>query len=810
MEVFIHPFRHAWRRIRKDPAASALAVLALGVGIGLTATMFSAVYGVALRGLPFPDSHRLVHLEYANPAAAPINVEVSIHDFRDWQAEQRSFEGLAAFYAGTVNLADEGYPERYNGAFMTAEAFDLLRERPLHGRGFAAGDDAPGAEPVAVIGHELFQKRYGSDPGVVGRTIRVNGEPATVVGVMKEGFRFPIKQDVWVPLRLDPAELERGDGITLEVFGRLADGVSVAEARAEMSTLAARLAALYPDSNEGLEAVLVKPYIREFTPEVITNLLWTMLGAVGFVLLIACANVASLLLARASARSKELATRLALGAERRRVVWDLLAEGLLLAAFGSLVGLALAHWGGGRLAAAIDAHPDPPYWVTPGLEPPVLAFVVFATVAAGLVAGLVPAFQASRLDVNALLKEEGRSSSFRIGRFSRVSVVAQIALACVLLLGGGLMIRTVVNLRSAELGFESGDVTTARIGLFESAYPEEADRARFWEDLIERLEAQPGAAAAAVTSSLPSASMDGRFYRLEGREVATRQEVPRSHFAAVSPGFFDTFEIPISTGRAFTAADREGAEPVVIVNRSFAERAWPGSSPLGQRLRFGREDREGEEPEPWRTVVGVVPDAWMNDFRDDDPAGLYGPIAQLDYRFMSVAVKTRTDPADFTSTLRETVLALDPDLPVYWVRTMDQVVAEGRFFYDLFGGMFAGFGLVALLLAAIGIYGVTAFSVGSRTREIGVRMALGAAPGQVQGMILRQGAVRLAVGLAFGLALGLAVSRLLAGFLFGVAPTDPATYAGIALFLGAVTLFACYFPAQRAMRVQPVEALRHE
>ncbi len=811
MYALVQPFRFAWRRLKRTPTASLLAVVAFGLGIGLTATMFSSVYGVALRGLPFPDSDRLVHIEYAPPPTGWGNVEVSIHDFRTWQEELRSFDQLAAFYDGTVNLADDGFPERYNGAFMTAESFDLLQVRPLHGRAFAAGDDAPGAAPVVILGYSIFRKRYGSDPSVVGRTIRVNGEPATVIGVMEEGFQFPIKQDVWVPLSLDPITLERGEGPTLEVFGRLRRGVASDEAQVELSTLAKRLAAAYPDSNQGLESVLVKPYIREYTPEAIVNVLWTMLGAVGFVLLIACANVAGLLLARASARSQELATRLALGAERRRVIWDLLAEGLMLASGGALLGLAFARWGTTELGRMVDAQPDPPYWVTPGLEPPVLLFMLAATLAAGLLAGLVPALQASRMDVNSLLKDESRGSSgFRIGAFSRFAVVGQIALACILLLGAGLMTRTIVNLRTADLGFATDRVMTARIGLFENAYPEPADRRHFWERLVETLEEAPDAALVATTSSLPTTGMDGTWYRLEGETYAERHDVPGGSLAVVSPAFFEVFDIPVRAGRAFNDADREGAEPVVIVNRSFAERHWPDSNPLGKRLRFGREDREGAEPEPWRTVVGVVADAWMNNLRDENGAGIYAPLAQLDYRFLSVAIKTRGEPAAFTNTLRQAVIGLDPDLPIYWPRTMDEVVAKERFLFDLFGGMFASFGAVALMLAAIGIYGVTAFSVGRRTREIGVRMALGARPGDVLRMILRQGTARLAVGLGIGLAAGLGVSFLLASFLFGVSPTDPLTYATIAVFLAAVTLLACLIPARAAMRVAPVEALRYE
>ncbi len=664
---------------------------------------------------------------------------------------------------------------------------------------------------MVIIGHDVFQKRYGGDASVVGQTIRVNGEPATLIGVMPEGFQFPVKEDVWVPLDLDPASTERGEGFLLEVYGLLREGVSAAEAEAETSTLAARLTAQYPVANEGLDAVRLQPYIREFTPETIINLLWTMLGAVGFVLLIACANVASLLLAQASSRAKELATRLALGAERRRVLGDVLAEGLLLSAGGAVLGVALARWGSALIGDLVDGHPDPAYWVTPGLEPPVLLFTLGATIAAGLIAALVPALQASRMDVNTLLKEESRSASgFRIGRFSRAAVIGQIALACVLLLGAGLMTRTIVNLRNADLGFAQDNVLSARIGLPASAYPEEADRVRFWETLVERLAEAPGAVAAAATSSLPATGMGGTWYRLEGEQYASRQDVPGANLATVSPEYFDAFDIPVRAGRAFTDRDSGQAEPVVIVNRSFAELHWPGESALGKRLRFGREDREGEEPEPWRTVVGVAADAWMNDLADDDQDGIYVPLAQVGRRFMSVAVKTRAEPMAFASTLREVVLGLDPDLPIYWLRTMDQVVAQERFFYDLFGGMFAAFGAIALLLAAIGIYGITAFAVGRRTREIGVRMALGAGPRDVLGLILRQGGARLGVGLGIGLLAGFGVSRLLAGFLFGVTPTDPLTFGAIAVFLAAVTLLACLVPARSAMRVEPVEALRYE
>ncbi len=806
MDAFLQSFRYAWRRLLRQPAATLLAVLALGLGIGQTTTMFGAVYGTALRDLPVPEGGRVVTAHYSNPSQGQNQLGVSMHDFADWRQQQRSLEGLAAFYNGTINLSDEGYPDRFSGAFISANFLDLLRVRPLLGRGFAAGEDQPGAEPVVILGHDVWRSRYGEDPRILGRTVRVNGKPSTVVGVMEPGFQFPHKEDVWVPLIRDPAQVERGEGIDTAVFGRLADGVTLEQARADLATIARRLAEQYPETNQGLEAK-VQPFTEGYIPEEIRRLIVTMLGAVVFVLAIACANVACLLLARASGRTRELATRFALGAGRRQVIWDLLAESLLLSVGGAALGLAIAHWGGQYISRLVLEHPDPPYWCAPGLEAPTYAFVLATTLMAALFAGLVPALQASRTDPGTMLRDESRTaSSFRLGRFLRAVVVGEIALACALLVGSGLMVRSIANLRTMDLGFETEGILTARIGLFETVYPEETDRRRFFDNLLERLAATPGVESAALTSSLPTSGRDGTAYAVEGKVYEQRNDYPATRLAAVSSNFFATFDIPILEGRGFSGQDREETQPVVVVNRSFADQEWPGKDPLGRRIRFGRGDQE----EPWLTVVGVAADAGMSDLGDDDQDGIYAPLAQHDRRFLSVAVATRGEPQAFAATLRQTVLDLDRDLPLYWLLTMDEVVAEARFFYDFFGALFATFGLAALLLAAVGIYGIMAFAVGRRTHEIGVRMALGAAPDTVLGMLLRQGTARLLVGLAIGLGLALGVSRLLAAFLFAVDPGDPTTFLGVAVFLTAVTLLACLFPALAARRVDPVEALRHQ
>ena len=807
MSTLLQDLRFGARLLLKTPALTAISVLALTLGIGLTATMFSIVYGAILRGLPFEQPERLLHLERNNLSRDIQSMEVPIHDLTDWRAHQRSFEDLAAFYTGTVNLSGTERAERYDGAFITANAFELLRVRPVLGRTFRRGEDVPGAEPVIVIGHTLWQSRYGGRASVIGETVRVNGAPATIVGVMPEKFEFPLSQDVWVPLRLDPLQLPRGQGQTLEVFGRLRDGVTVDAAAVELNGIARRLALEHPASNEGV-GVVIKPYTEEYINEEPRALLYTMLGAVFFVLLIACANVANLLLSRAALRSKEVGIRTALGASRGRVIRQFLAEAFLLAAAGATLGIGVAFLGVRLFNDAIGGT-NPPFWIDIRVDLWVLLFVVAVALLASLVSGAIPALQASRADVNEILKDESRgSSSFRIGRLSKALVMFEIALSCGLLVGAGLMIKSVAQLRTIDFGFPVDDVFTARVGLFETDYPDDASRRRFTDELDSRVAALPGVEAAAITSNLPALGSGRSQFALEGVTYAEDRDYPRARRLAVSPGFFTVFGVRPAEGRAFTGQDREGSLPTAIVNQSFARKHFGGRSPVGRHIQV----RNPENEQPWLTIVGVVPDMFETGLgdRNDMPEAMYLPLAQQPVRFMSIVARVRGHPAALSPQVRDAVSAIDADLPIYFVRSLREAIDRNTWFYRVFGTMFMIFGVVALFLAAIGLYAVMAFSVSRRTREVGVRMALGAQARDVVAMIFRQGAVQIAVGMILGLALAAGVSRLLRIVLFEVEPRDPAIFAGVALVLTTVGLLACLVPARRATRIDPIVALRLE
>ena len=804
--------RFGLRMLFKNPGLTAAAVLALGLGIGLATAMFSIVYGAMLRGLPVPEPERLLHLENADPSHDEPSLEVFLHDFLDFRERQKSFESLAAYRGGTLNLSgDTGQPERFNGTFITANGFQVLRVQPILGRSFLPEEDAPQGEPAAILSYGVWKKRYQGDPKVIGRPVRINAQSGTIVGVMPQGFAFPNNTEVWTPLRPDPTRTERGEGPTLEVMGRLRDGVTLEQARTEMNGIAKAIAAEHPKTNEGRVAV-VKPWMEEATGGEIASLLWTMLAACFAVLLIACTNVASLIMARVSRRTREIAIRSSLGAGRGRLVTQLLLESLLLSALGAVLGVVLAWWGIKLFNAAI-AGSNPPFWIRIAIDPTSLTFAVGVTLVAALVSGLLPALQASRTDAGEVLKDEGRgSSSLRLGRFTRAVVIAEVALSCLLLVGAGLMVRSIIAVRTLDLGFDPTHLFTARIALFDAAYPQESGRVAFFNDLLERLANQPGVAAVAATTNLP-ASGSGRWkYRLEGGAYPTERDVPTAHLAMISPGFFDVFGARLLAGRNFGRLDMADSQPVVIVNQSFAAKVWPRQDPVGKRIRL--EEEPNEKNPPWRTVVGVAPDLKIEGVGGDNtetPDGFYLPLAQRCPGFVSLAVRTRTaNPLALTSVVRQQVNALDRDLPIYFVFSMEQILADGRFFPNLFGSLFAIFGCAALVLAAVGIYGVIAFSVHQRTQEIGIRMALGAQRQNVLRMILNQGMLQLGIGLAAGLVLAFFASRLLASFLIGIQPRDPATFTLVSALLAAIAFVACWIPARRAMRTDPLTAIRYD
>lgn len=802
----IRDLRFGLRTLGKSRGLTTVAVATFALGIGLTTTMYSIVHG-ALRNLPFEEPEELLHLERNHLERGIDSMEVTLHDFRDWQRMQQSFEGLSGFYSGTANLADgSARPERHAAAFLSANAFELLGVEARLGRTFAADEEGPGAPSVVILGHDLWQNRYGGEESILGSTVRINAEPHTVIGVMPEGFEFPIRQDLWLPLTLDADEIERGEGITLEVFGRLVDGASLDRAAAEMATIADQLAREHPETNQGISTV-VKPYTEEFIGEEATSLLYTMFGAVLFVLLIACANVANLLLARAAGRSKEVALRSALGAGRGRVIGQMLTETVLLAAGGAVAGLGLTFLGVEIFNRSLP-DVDTPFWIDIRVDPQVLVFATGLTLAAALLAGLVPAWRASGGNLHEVLKDDSPgSSSLRMGRLSKALVVVEVTLSCALLVGAGLSTKSIVGLSGHDYGFDTERVLTARLGLFEADYPDTASRLAFFEELERRLEAIPEVSRAAIATAPPVAWNGRQRFLRPGDDPSREADHPLAQTAWVSPGFFETLEVAVE-GRGPERTDRTDSLPAVIVNRPFAERHFPGESPLGERIRL--LENEGEEEPVWRTIVGVAPDLHMAGVVNEEPEGIYIPLAQGDARFATLLVRTEGDPKALVPAVRRAVLDLDPNLPLYWVRTMPEVIAEGAWFVQVFGTLFMIFGAVALVLAAVGLYGVMSFAVGRRTHEVGVRMALGARAGQVLRLVLRQGAHQLVLGLVLGLGLSALLSRFLEEILIRVEPWDPVIFLAIVAVLALAGMAACLVPARRAARVEPAVALRYE
>ncbi len=809
--AFIADLRFGLRMLVKTPLLSLIAIFTIGLGVALTTQTFSAVYGTILRGLPVPGEDRLMAIDENRLELDIESMEMSIHDFLDLQENQTSFEAVAAFYQSSVNLAgDEGLPERFSGAYMSANALAHVGVPPLVGRGFLPGEEDPGATPVIVLGYHVWRNRFASDPHIVGKAIRVNGETTEIVGVMPEGFMFPFREDLWLPYRMDPTTLPRGAGDDLDVFGRLREGVSQEAARAELAAIASGLALRFPETNEDVGMGL-QHYERRFMPQEIRAVLWVMLAATFGVLLIACANVANLLLARATTRTKEVAIRTAMGASRFRVVRQLMVESALLALLGGALGFALSVWGMGvynNFAADISR----PYWIDPTLDFPVLLFCMGVTLVASLAAGLYPAVRASGLRISEILKDQSRgSSSLRMGRFSTALVVTEIAVSCTLLVGAGFMIQSVVNLGKVDLGFDPSGVLTGRIGLFEADYPDEESRDQFFSLLKQRLEAEPGVTSAALSTHLPGLGSFTYHVAIEGTAYPADRDYPSTNATSVSSDYFKTFGVEVIQGRDFHALETSiGGDPVVIVNESFADRYLTGGEALGQRIRWGLSNSQ----QPWMTVVGVVPDmhvgGGVGGLGDDrlNPERILIPKGLYDHRFYSVSIRSEGDPAAMASRLREVVTELDPNLPIYDLRPLDDALNAATWAFRLFGVQFSVFGGLALFLAAVGLYGVMAFSVIQRRREMGVRMALGAEDASIMRLILRRGAIQLGIGIAAGLAMGATMGRPMRFVLYGVETGDLRVYLYIAATLLFAGFLACIIPARAATRTDPLEAMR--
>lgn len=802
MQAILRDIRYGLRSLSKSPGLVLVSTLALTLGIGLTTTMFSITYGALMKGLPYPEGDRIVRLVRSRPETGANRMGTPMADYLDYREQQTTMSPLAGYYSGTVNVSGDMEAERFRGAFVSASTFDVTRVQPLLGRTIRAGEDMPGGERVAVIGYGMWQRRFGGDSAIVGKALRANGVPFTIVGVMPEGYRFPDDAAIWLPLQTDPNLAQRDEGQWLTVVGRLKDGVTMQQATADVDAIAKRLADTYPGTNKGIGAQAMDFVKADMGPEP-TQLLGTMLGAVFFVLLIACANVANLLMDRAAHKSKDVGIRTALGASRGAVIRQFLTEAFVLAAIGGVLGTLFAKAGIVLFNRAI-VDSEPPFYIDIALHPPVLLFVVGVSVLATLFSGIIPAYQSSRSDLNEVLKDESRgSSSLRIGRMSKALVVFEIALSCGLLVAAGLMIKSVTKLRTMDPGFRTTDIFTARIG-FPATYTDTAAQKQFYVQLRERLEQLPGARAATIVSGLPAINENGGNFTIDGVAYADDKDVPDARWSAVSPGYFDTFEIPLRQGRLIDASDREDGLPVVVINQAFADKYFPDGDALGHRIRQGGRTATG----PWRTIVGVVPTVFSGNPDEPRRPGFYIPLSQNHSNFVSLAVRTVGSPMSLTSQVRQAVASLNPDIPLYWVYSMAEAYERPTWFIRVFGTMFMIFGLIALFLASVGLYAVMSFSVSRRVREVGIRMALGAQGGDVVRLIFGQGAWQLGIGLTLGLLLASTVANLMKVILFDVQPRDPSTFFGVAIVLATSGLAACMIPARRATRVDPLTALR--
>ena len=809
MTQLLTDVRSGLRMLVKYPTLSIVAILTLGLGIGLSTTVFCIVNGGLFKGLPFPNADRIVSVVNTRPAQNQAQQPISVQDLVIWKERQTSFEKFGEYFFAPMNLStEEGHPERYSGGLLTVAAFEALGVQPILGRGFREGDDREGAEPVILLGFSLWRDRYASSTDIVGQTIRASGVQRTVIGVMPEKFGFPIRQDMWAPLVIDPHAQPRGQGPNYQVIARLKEGVALAQAKVQAETIAAQIEREFPESNRGVGADVL-PYGRTILGAPIYRLLYTMLGAGIGVLLIACVNVSNLLVARASLRRREVAVRIALGAGRQRVVRQHLTEVLVLATAGGGIGILLSVFGMRWFTQALSVSP-PPFWISFDLDYRVLLFVLGLIVLASVVAGTLPALHAARVSAAAALKDDSRSStSAGLGRFSSGLVVVELAVSCGLLIAAGLMIKSVVQLKNLPMPFTIENILTARIDLPSSSYPDVPSSIRFFEQLLPKLQSVPGVEAATLSDGLPAAGNGSIPVQIEGKAYPQQSDYPLAREGIVTAGYFDTFQTTVLSGREFRPSDTATSQPVAVINQSFARTHFPNIDPIGHQMRRIRPNSK----EPWLTIVGVVPDLIMEGIgnNNDSPVGYYIPIPQSDVaNGVRIAIRTRGDAATLAPLVRNAVSALDPDLALYEINTLRHVIDRQTLFYRVFGTFFMSFGFCALFLAAAGLYGVMSFAVTQRTREMGVRSALGAQGVQLILLVMRKSLVQLAVGLALGLVLALLASGALQPVLYHVNPRDAAVFAGVVVTLALASLVASFLPARRVTKIDPVLALATE
>ena len=810
MNTLWQDIRYGVRVLAKSPGFTLVAVVALALGIGANTAIFSVINAVLLRPLPYPEAERVVTLWRSDVRKPDDKQPNAAPDFADWREGNKVFDAMSAYHYQSFTLTGADKPERVGGARVTADFTSVLGVNPASGRAFLPQEDQPGGGRVALISDRLRQRRFKSDPQVLGETLLLNGEPHTIIGVMPPDFGFPSSSvEVWTPAALSYARQSDSVRGYLSVVARLKPGVSQAQAQGEMDAVARRLAEAHPNTNRHSGVRLVS--LHEQTTGKIRPSLFVLCGAVGMVLLIACANVANLFLARAAARRREIAVRTALGASRLRLMRQLLTESVLLALAGGVAGLLLAVWGVELLTSAVGT--GVPRLKEVGIDRQAFGFTLLVSVLTGLVFGFVPALRGSRADFTSSLKEGSRSQTTGLhqGRFRSSLVVAQIALALMLLVGAGLFLKSFQRLRQLDAGFDPANVLTLQLSLPEAKYPEGHRQIAFFDAVLARISALPGVDAAGVVTNLPlgNSKENSSFDFAAG--AADDGDADRSaNVSTISPHYFRALDISLMQGRAFADADRRNSPGVVIVNEAFARRYFKGEDPLGKRLVLGGSQEKELYGEPiTREVVGVVEDARF-ELETEAAPEMYVPYTQRPMDEMTIVIRAAADLANFAPAVRGAVLGVDADQPIHNVKLMEQWLAESVASRGLVMKLTSLFAFLALVLAGVGIYGVMAYTVAQRTHEIGIRMALGARGADVLRLVVGQGMVLALLGVALGLAGALAAARVMASLLYGVSATDPVTFASVALLLSAVAALACYIPARRATKIDPMIALRYE
>jgi putative ABC transport system permease protein len=802
----LRDIRYAVRSLVHDAGVSTIVILCLSLGIGVNATLFSVVDGVLIQPLPYAEPDRLLVLNESFERGGIREAGVSYPDLIDFKERTTTLAAITATSGRTLALTEGVEPERLLGSAITWDLFPVLGVAPFLGRHFNSADDRPGAEPVVILSHEVWQRRYQGDASLVGRSVSINGRPHTVVGVMPPKFNFPEQQKIWVPL----GPLATSDARTarnLFTFGRLKPGVDIAQAREDLKAMSAALAREYPTTSDGWSAT-ARPLSDEFIPDDVRLVLLTMMGAVTIVLMIACANVANLMLARASGRQREFCVRAALGAGRGKLITQLLIECVVLGLASAPLGLAIAYFGVWLLDQAVPPG-EIPYYIHWEISARGITYTVVIAALTGLVFGLAPALQAGRLNLQEALRDGARGSgqSGKRARLRNGLVIVEVAMALVLLVGASLFVRSFLNLQSASPGFDTRPLLTARFFMSGESYATDDLKAQRVEDVARRIEALPGVTSVFASNFVPLDAGGGSGHAIVDGRAFPAGEEPTILFTAVTPHIYKTMGMTLLKGRDFTDSEGLGKTPVAVINETMAKKLWPGSDAVGRRFRLVERD-----PAEWFTVIGVGPDIRMFDMEDDTPDF---SVAYVPYRFsgfanIGVTIRVAGDPAGLAGAVRNAIRSSDPTLPIFNIRTMEDLRREGFWQFRLFGFMFGIFGAAALFLAGVGVYGVLSFSVSQRAQEMGVRIALGAKQSDVLRLVVWQGVTLAAMGVVLGLIGAFGITRVIRSLLYNVTPTDPISFGGVALFLAAIAVLASYVPARRATNVDPIIALRNE